>query len=246
VRAPLSELVGTFVLVLIVVAAVALNFGTDLTAVLLPSDYGRLLLTGAVVAVALTSIIYSPVGRTSGAHLNPAVTLAFVLEGQLPWRDGLRYAAAQLVAGVAAAAVGALLWPGPTARVRYGMTLPAEGVSPLGAAAAEAAMTFVLVATIFYCLHHPRVARITGYVVGFTVFAIVAVTGLATGASVNPARSLGPSLLAGSFEAQWVYVVGPLAGAALSVTLCRLSPLLRRPMFFHLHPHLPHARPVAP
>jgi aquaporin Z len=226
---------------LVVVAAVALNFGTDLTAALLPSAYGRLLLTGATVAVALTAIIYSPVGRTSGAHLNPAVTLAFVLEGQLPWLEGLRYAGAQLVAGLAAAVVGALLWPGPAARVRYGMTLPADGLSPLGAAVAEAAMTFVLIAVIFYCLHHPRVARMTGYVVGFTVFAIVAVSGLATGASANPARSLGPSLVAGSFQAQWVYLVGPLAGAALSVAVCRLSPLLRRPMFFHLHPHLPPA-----
>jgi aquaporin Z len=241
VRAPLSEFVGTFALVLVVVAAIALNFGTDVTAAVLPSDYGRLLLTGMTVAVALTAIIYSPVGRTSGAHLNPAVTLAFVLEGQLPWRDGLRYAAAQLVAAVAAAAAGALLWPGPAARVRHGMTLPAEGLSPIGAAAVETAMTFVLIAVIFYCLHHPRVARMTGYAVGLTVFAIIAVSGLATGASVNPVRSLGPSLVAGSFEAQWVYLVAPLAGAALSVAVCRLSPLLRRPMFFHLHPHLPRA-----
>jgi aquaporin Z len=236
-----SELVGTFVLVLVVVGAICLNFGTTITAALIPGAYGRLLLTGTMVGLAATGIIYSAVGRTSGAHLNPAVTLAFVLEGQLSWLAGLRYAAAQVVGAVAAAAAAALLWPGPAARVGYGMTVPAEGISPMAAAGMEAAATFVLIAVIFYCLHHPRVARVTGAAVGLTVLAIVAAIGVATGASANPARSLGPGLVAGTLDdAQWVYVVGPLGGAALAALVHRVAPFLRRPMFFHLHPHLPH------
>jgi aquaporin Z len=226
------------VLVLAIVAFVSVNFGTSLTAGLLPSAYARLLLTGLLVGLTVTAVIYSPAGRISGAHLNPALTFAFVLEGQVPVAVGLRYAAAQLLGAVAAAGVGALLWPEAAAQVHYAMTVPAEGTMPLTAPVLEAAMTLVLVGVVFYCLHHPRIARATGAVVGVTIFAIVAVIGLATGASVNPARSLGPSLVAGSFEAQWVYLVGPLAGAAVAVLAHRIAPWLRRPMFFHLNPHL--------
>jgi aquaporin Z len=237
-----SELIGTFVLVLAIVLLVILNFGTTLTAGLIPDPYARLLLTGLLVGSTAAAVIYSPVGRISGAHLNPALTFAFVLEGQLPWAVGARYALAQLLGAVAAAGVGALAWPRPAAAVGYATTVPADGTMPLVAPLLEAAMTFVLIAVIFYCLHHPRIARATGAAVGVTVFAIVALIGTTTGASVNPARSLGPSLVAGNFEAQWVYVVGPLVGASLAVAVHRAFPWLCRPVFFHLNPHLPHFR----
>jgi aquaporin Z len=201
-----AEAWGTFLLVLVAAGGgvVAVQSG------------GKVTLSMAVVAPGLMvmAIIYF-MGTVSGAHLNPAVTLAFAVRRNFPWRRVPGYIMAQGIGGCAAALFLKSLF-GLTGHV--GATLPGNGISNGTAFAIEIVLTTGLVNTI---LGTASGARNIGANGAIAVGGYIIVAGLwaapISGASMNPIRSLAPDLLRGDFDTTWIYIAGPLLGALLGV-----------------------------
>ncbi len=219
-----SELAGTAALVLAGLSVViALNGAGAPLAGAIAAPGLRRLVTGFLFGTVGLLISVSPVGKISGAHINPAVTLAFWLEGKIAWRDALGYAAAQLAGGIAGA-VPLLAWGSPGGGIDYGATLPAQGAALWAPLAGEIACTFLLVTIIFACAAHRRTQPLTPFTMPPLFAILVWLEGPLSGTSTNPARSLGPALLAPStWTAQWIYILGPCLGAALAVAVLRLE-----------------------
>jgi aquaporin Z len=183
----------------------------------LPDPLVRRALMGVAMGLTAVALIYSPWGRRSGAHLNPATTLAFWRLGKIATPDALAYAAAQAVGGLAgvllaAAAVGsALAHPD----VRYAATVPGAA-GTMGAFAAEAAITFVLMTVVLHVSNSAALARFTGLAAGALVAIYITVEAPVSGMSMNPARSLASALPAGAWEAFWVYVIAPPLGTLVA------------------------------
>ena len=168
---------------------------------------------GAAMGLTAIAIIYSPLGRRSGAHMNPAVTLTFLRLGKIGAVDAIFYVIAQFGGGVAGIASATWLLRGLPAHpsVHYLVTLP--GAAGTGTAfIAELAISFGLMAVVLHASNHPRLAPLTGLLAGGLVMTYITVEAPLSGMSMNAARSFGPALLAGSFESFWIYATAPLAG----------------------------------
>jgi MIP family channel proteins len=165
-------------------------------------------------ALMILALVYA-LSDVSGAHFNPAVTLGFALRGVFSWGRLAAYWAAQLTGSVLAAALTVALF-GRAADA--GATTPKT--SALAAVALEALFTLLLASVI---LNTSRRHAVVGPTAAFAVGAVIALCGFwggpLTGASMNPARSFGPALLAGRFDVYWIYALGPMAGAAAAVAL---------------------------
>jgi aquaporin Z len=207
-RRLLAEAVGTFLLVLVAAGGGAINAASG-------GQVGRV---AAVVAPGLMvlALIYT-IGETSGAHLNPAVTVAFAVRGNFPWLRVPGYLLAQF-AGAFCAAGALRLCFGSAGGL--GATTPARWAGDGTALAAEIVLTCGLVTVI---LGTASGARNVGHNAAIAVGCYVALAGLwaspVSGASMNPARSLAPALVAGYLNGWWIYVAGPLAGGLLAVAL---------------------------
>ena len=232
----LSELIGTFVMMTVGITGIIVAFGTNQLVALLPHPGDRVWFCGFMFALVVAIIIYSPIGRISGAHLNPAVTLTFFLERQLPGRDALVYIAMQVIGSTAAAALCLALWGERAVAAKIGATLPGSGYSTLDAFAVEVLATFILLRTICFFLHTPALTRFTGLAVGLAIFLLVGTFGPISGASLNPARSLGPVLVGAPAASLWAYLSGPITATGLAVAAHHLIPLLKRPIFHRLNP----------
>src|SRR6202050_612637 len=153
-------------------------------------------------------------GAVSGAHLNPAVSFAFALRGDFPWRRVPAYVIAQFAGAVLATL---LLWALIGKHGSAGLTLPGHGISTLTAMLWEVVLTVGLVSTI---LGTASGAQQVGPFAAIGVGSYIALAGLwgspVSGASMNPARSLGPALVLGDWTAWWAYLVGPIAGGAIA------------------------------
>ena len=201
-----SELLGTFFLVL--VAA-----GGGMMGQAFPDTISR---TAAVVAPGLMVMaIILFMGKVSGAHLNPAVSIAFSLRGDFPWRRVPGYIVVQLIGATLAAL---FLHAVVNVSATYGSNYPASGYSGGSAFLMEGILTLGLVSVI---LGTASGAQNVGLLGAIGVGAYIALAGLwgspISGASMNPARTFGPDLVGTDFTSYWVYVAGPLAGAALAV-----------------------------
>ncbi|MGB8395766.1 MAG: aquaporin, partial [Pseudolabrys sp.] len=154
-------------------------------------------------------------GKVSGAHLNPAVSVAFALRGDFPWRRVPGYIIVQLIGGTLAAL---FLHAVINVSATYGSNYPAAGYSAGSAFLMEVVLTFGLVSVI---LGTASGAQNIGVFGAIGVGAYIALAGLwgspISGASMNPARTFGPNLVGTDFTSYWVYVAGPLAGAILAV-----------------------------
>jgi len=231
-RAWAAEALGTALLVLAIVLAVGLSVaeGSPL-ADALPGPGARFLAVGVLVAPFVALLATSPLGRASGAHLNPAVTLAFWVGGQLSSRDLTGYIAAQLFGGLAGAAAGRALLPG-AAWESIGGTVTHPGVPAATAFMLEAGMTALLLVVILTFSGSERLARLTPLAIVPVLTAIIWLGSPWTGASINPARSEGPALAFGDFPDLWLYLVAPsvaglAVGLAWRVTRTPLRALLR-------------------
>lgn len=218
------EFLGTAVLLLGGLSAVCWTMGTGAFRTAIPSESARLLLTGLMFAGTGSLMALSPWGRRSGAHLNPAVTLAFWLQHKVHPHDVAGYVAAQLLGALAGAAAVLGLWQGTARGLHNGATAPGHGFGDLAATGTEALMTGALVLMILLLTSSVRTARWTPLGNLLLVAALVWQVAPYTGTSVNPARSFGPALLAPLWAPYWVYVVGPLAGSLLA---CGIFALMR-------------------
>jgi aquaporin Z len=203
-----SELYGTFLLV--IVAA-----GGGMMGQAFPDTISR---TAAVVAPGLMVMgIIMFMGKVSGAHLNPAVSVAFALRGDFPWRRVPGYIVVQLIGATLAALV--LHWAIDVS-ASFGSNYVAAGYSDGRGYLMEALLTLGLVSVI---LGTASGAQNIGILSALGVGAYIALAGLwgspISGASMNPARTFGPDLVGGDFGDYWVYVAGPLTGAVIAVAI---------------------------
>lgn len=202
---------------------------------LIGSSGARLVLIGAAFGVLAAIVATSPVGRRSGAHLNPVVTLGFFARGHTHGHDLMGYAVAQAAGALAAAAAFETAWGRWAAEVDDARTTPSGSVDPWLAAGIEAALTLTLLLVIFSMVSSSRIARWTPAVVTGVLSGLIWAGAPYTGASMNPARTLGPDIVSGGYPALWVYFVGPpigaLLAAALFTMLARRRPTLTAKLF---------------
>jgi MIP family channel proteins len=201
-RRAAAEALGTFALVFAGCGAVVTNAERGATL----GTVGIALVFGLVILAGIAAF-----GHLSGAHFNPAVTAGFVLTRHLPRREAGVYVAAQVAGAVLGALVLWAVWPGKPADL--GATVPTIGVGR--AVLVEGLMSALLMAVI---LSVATDTRAVGAPAAIAIGAVIALDALfggpLTGASMNPARSLGPALVSGQWRSFWVYLVGPLVGAA--------------------------------
>jgi aquaporin Z len=221
----LCEAAGTMLLLIGGLSAVCLDFGRGAwIATHVPSSSLRLLITGALFAATGSLVAVSPIGRRSGAHLNPAVTLAFRITGHVHPHDLAGYWAAQLIGALAGAGVVGVLWRGTAPSVHFGVTHPGAGVSDPAAVGIEALMTAVLLCVILVFVSSRRLMHWTPLATWVAVTLLVWQGAPDTGTSLNPARSTGPAIVALDFRDLWVYFVGPLLAAVVVAVVVSLSP----------------------
>jgi aquaporin Z len=202
-----SELFGTFLLVLVAVGGgmVSARLGGDAV------PYGAKVVAPALMVMAIILFM----GAVSGAHLNPVVSISFALRGNFPWKRVPAYIVAQLLGAVLATL---LLWALIGKQGSAGLTLPGSGISAGTAMLWELVLTAGLVSTI---LGTASGAQNLGPIAALGVGGYIALAGLwgspVSGASMNPARSLGPALVLNDWTAWWAYLVGPLLGGIIAV-----------------------------
>jgi len=207
-----AELLGTFFLVLVAAGAGMVN-----------ARFGGHAVPAAARVVAPALMVMAIIlfmGTVSGAHLNPVVSAAFALRGDFPWRRVPAYVVAQFIGGVLATL---LLWALIGRHGSAGLTLPGPGIPVPVAMVWELVLTTGLVSVI---LGTASGAQQVGAFAAIAVGSYIALAGLwgapVSGASMNPARSLGPALVLGDWHAWWAYLVGPAAGAALAVGIAQI------------------------
>ena len=202
-----SELLGTFFLVLVAVGGgmVSARFGGNAV------PYGAKVVAPALMVMAIILFM----GTVSGAHLNPAVSMAFAARGDFPWKRVPAYIVAQFLGAILATL---LLWALIGKQGSAGLTLPGSGISTTTAMVWELVLTAGLVSVI---LGTASGAQQIGPIAALGVGGYIALAGLwgspVSGASMNPARSLGPALVKGDWTSWWAYLVGPIIGGAIAV-----------------------------
>ena len=166
---------------------------------------------GLVFGLVIMVMVYAT-GHLSGAHINPAVTLAFTLTRHFPRREAVAYVGAQAMGAIAAALLLGAAWEGSPADL--GATVPSVGAGT--AVLYEVVLTAILMFVIMAVATDTRaVGAGAAIAIGGAVGLDALFGGPITGASMNPARSLGPALASGQWHDFWVYLAGPFAGAAL-------------------------------
>lgn len=214
VPALVAEFIGTFALILIGAGAGALGVGG---------------LVGVAFAHGLVIVAFAyAYGHVSGTHLNPAVTIGVLLAGKIDAARAGAYVVVQLLGGIA----GALALCGILGGNESGLgattlaqALPVGGttitITPVAGVVLEAILTFFLVNTIINAGVSGKATPIDGLAIGFTLVFCILMGGPLTGASLNPARTLGPAVATGNYADLWVYFVGPILGAAAAALLYR-------------------------
>jgi aquaporin Z len=202
-----SELFGTFLLVLVAVGGGMVNHRFGGSAV----PYGALVVSPALMVMAIILFM----GAVSGAHLNPAVSVAFAVRGNFPWKRVPAYIVAQFLGAILATL---LLWALVGKQGSAGLTLPGHGISTGTAMVWEIVLTAGLVSTI---LGTASGAQQLGPLAALGVGGYIALAGLwgspVSGASMNPARSLGPALVLNDWTSWWAYLLGPALGGLIAV-----------------------------
>lgn len=209
-REAVSEYLGTFCLVFAGAGALVVN---EISGGAI--GHAGIALTFGLVVM---TMIYT-FGDISGAHLNPAVTLGFALAGRFPMKRVLLYVGSQIAGAVAAAAALRLLFPADTAL---------GGTHPAGPPAQSFFLEIILTAILMLVILSVSTgAREKGSMAGVAIGGVIGLEALfagpVSGASMNPARSLGPAVLTGQVGSLWIYLVAPVLGAFLAIPLCQLT-----------------------
>jgi aquaporin Z len=222
----LSEAIGTAVLLFFGLSFVIFNWGEGSVVVkLIPSEPLRRLLTGFLFGSVGCLVTLSPVGKISGAHINPAVSLAFWLAGKMNSFTMMRYILAQMI-GAALGCLPLLLWGQQGSSIEYGITLPGEeGLSI--AFIGEVVTTACLIFYLYIFIGTARLRDYTPFGIPFLYSILTWAEAPYSGCSTNPARSFGPAVVAHNFHFYGIYWVAPVIGVLLVTTFFRI-PIVRR------------------
>ena len=215
-RALVAEVVGTFLFLFVAVGSILASAGVisgggsapDLVAVALAHGFSL-------------GVLASALGAISGAHFNPAVTLGVWLVGRITTVRALWYVWAQAVGALGAGVALFLVFGEPGRTAGLGTPSLGAGVTPLVGIGVEAVLTMVLLFAVFGTTIDPRGPKLGGFAVGLAVGADILIGGPLTGAAMNPARWLGPAVVAGNFSDWYVWWIGPFVGAAVAALIYR-------------------------
>ena len=222
-----AEFLGTALLVAVGLSIVILAFGQGSPLVqVIPEAGWRRLFTGFLFGTTGALIALSPLGRESGAHINPVVTLAFWLLGRLRGRHAMGYVLAQL-SGAVLGGLPLLFWGAWGRSVAFGATLPGAAYGAGWALLGETGATFTLIVSLFCLLRHRRLRPYTPALFPLLYAVLVFLEAPLSGTSTNPARSLGPAVVSGVWRDWWLYWLGPLLGTFLGVAVFRTKKLRR-------------------
>jgi len=211
VKRYIGELIGTFAMVFCGTGAMTINevTGGDVSHVGIAITWGLIVM----------AMIYA-FGDISGAHFNPAVTIAFAFAKKFDWKEVPKYILFQCLGAIFASAVLFILFP---ASKELGATFPAEGFDPWRAFILELLLTFFLMLVIInVSTGSKEMGTMAGIAVGGVVLLEAMFGGPMTKASMNPARTLGPAIFSGKWEHAWLYFIATPIGAILAVISCKL------------------------
>lgn len=227
-RSWFAELLGTALLVFFAVGTATLSFGFKIAG---SSTSAGVVATALAFGLVLLALVYA-IGPISGCHVNPAVTIGFLVSGRISITDAIAYWIAQSAGGIggAAALYGIFHWARSYSKSTVGLGTDGYGSHSMiglngdGAFVAEVILTFIFVFTILTVTRRTSNATVAGLVIGLTL-TLVHIIGIPLdGTSVNPARSLGPALMVGgaALSQLWVFIVAPLAGGIAAAIVNRI------------------------
>jgi MIP family channel proteins len=202
-RRALAELLAAFALIFAVGSGAA-EAGSQHAQLGLPAQ-------AAISGLAIMGLIYA-VGHLSGAHINPAVTIAFTITRHFPGREALSYIAAQLTGAALAGLLLLAAWPDQPGELGANVASVATGTALVYEIVLSALLMFVIMAV---ATDTRAVGAAAAIAIGGVVLLDILIGGGVSGASMNPARSFGPALASGTWGDFWIYVVGPVAGTAI-------------------------------
>ncbi|CAN6230975.1 unnamed protein product [Urochloa humidicola] len=214
----IAEIFGTYFLMFAGCGAVTIN----------ASKNGQITFPGVAIVwgLAVMVMVYA-VGHISGAHFNPAVTFAFATSGRFPWRQLPAYVLAQMLGATLASGTLRLMFGGR--HEHFPGTLPTG--SDVQSLVIEIITTFYLMFVISGVATDNRaIGELAGLAVGATILLNVLIAGPVSGASMNPARSVGPALVSGQYRSIWVYIVGPVVGAVAGAWAYNLIRFTNKPL----------------
>jgi glycerol uptake facilitator-like aquaporin len=219
-----GEFLLTAVLLFGVVSIVRWVIGPSPVSRAVPGIHVKLLIAGLAVGLLVTRLILTRLGKATGGHMNPAITLGMWLLGVFPRRAVLPYVAAQLAGSLLGVLIARGAWGTAVTspRVAYAALRPAPGWSNAVLFPVEAASMAVIVLLVGLFLAARTLTRFVPWLVGTLIAAAIIGLGTVTGGSVNPARELGPAVFAGQFGFLVSYLLAPLAGAAVAAWLIRV------------------------
>ncbi len=196
---------------------------------------------GTVSAAILSGLILSPLGKRSGGHMNPAVTVALWAMGAFAGRKVAPYVVAQLAGSAAGTGLARLLW-GPAVslhQVAYGAIKPSPTWQPASVFLAETGGMLGVIVVVGFLMARPGLTRLVPYAIGLSVGLVIALLGPLSGGSISPARQFGPAALSGQTVDMWIYLTAPILGAVAGASIYRL--FIRR---VHARRPLIHAAPL--
>lgn len=216
----IAEMAGTALLLLVGLSIVIFMFGSGSPMErLIPEIWIRRAMTGFLFGGTGALIALSAIGRESGAHINPVVTMTFLLFGKMDKRTAVIYIVAQLLGAV----LGCLplpLWGELGRSIAFGATTPGVGYTTQDALLGEAVTTFIMVSLLIVSLGFRSTRPYTPALFPFLYAIMVPLEAAVSGISTNPARSFGPSVISGVWQSGWIYWAGPIAGALLACLVC--------------------------
>lgn len=192
--------------------ATLLEYSESQVRIAVPNSFLRLCLMGVAMGATAIGIIYSPMGKQSGAHMNPAVTLSFAALGKISFTDAFFYLISQLAGGIAAVVLMSVIIGTPFKdELNYVVTVP--GRAGVGLAfSLEAMMAFGMMLMVLVTSNIKKVSKYTGVIAGIFVMSYVILSGPISGFSINPSRTLASAIPSGIYTAFWIYMTAPFIG----------------------------------